>query len=705
MNKQFAYSQIVETPEAKKRLSHRKSKQVINPYISFEMRYRRLFETAKDGILILDPITAKIVDANPFIVHLMGSTQADVIGKELWEIGLFRNRDESKQAFNDLKINRYIRFDDMPLLRTNGENVEVEFVSNVYQVNNIDVIQCNIRDITERKQKDRALRENEQLLSKTQQIAKIGSYNYSFYNNEIKWSDEMYNIFGLQKTNFTLTAESFMDCIHPFDKSSILIWIRQTTLGNQQSELDFRIVKPDGNIRNIYGTGILQIDKDGKPIQIIGSMQDITERKSAEKALKDKEMHLQAQNAEILKLNKEYLTMNEHLSSSLIRIQQMNEDLIISKNKAEESDKLKSAFLANISHEIRTPMNAIMGFSELLTDPDLTESKSIRYVQIIDASCNQLLTVISDIIDISKIEADQVIIEKEPVNISTLLEDIHATYKNQIYSPLVNLVYDFKPELGIVETETDKNRVKQVLCNLLNNALKFTHEGEVRFGINIKDDFIEFYVNDTGIGIAAVDQDIVFERFRQVEKTKVHVYGGNGLGLSISKAMVEKLGGEIMFSSEPGKGSNFRFTIPYLTNINAPEPLKHLKIGNIAENWYGKTILIAEDDISSHAYIEEILSLSKAKTFHAWNGEKAIEMVKEHPEISLVLMDIKMPIIDGDKATKIIKKTNPKLPIIAITAHALNHDKAQALQSGFDNYISKPIHKKDLLELIAFYLN
>jgi len=697
--------QLVESPGKGKRVGKPDHPHVKNSFSNSETRYRRLFETAKDGILILNPITAKIVDANPFIVKLLGYPLDNIIGKQLWEIGLFRNKEESKQAFSELKTNHYIRFDDMPLQRSNGQKVEVEFVSNVYQVNNIDVIQCNIMDISERKLTDRNLRESEELLSKTQQIAKIGSYKFNFNNDEIKWSDEMYNIFGVHKDLFLVTIESFLACIHPEDRDSLLSWIRQTTVGENREMLDFRIIKPGGEIRNLFGTGILQIDPDGKPTQIIGSIQDITERKSAEQELRDNEIHLQEQNAEILALNKGYLALNAEITENLSRIKRMNKDLVIAKDKAEESDNLKSAFLANISHEIRTPMNAIMGFSELLTDRDLPEGKSIRYAQIIDASCNQLLTVISDIIDISKIEAGQVIIDNELINISTLMEEIHATYKKQVYPPKIKLVYDSKPGFRSVETETDKNRVKQVLCNLLNNALKFTQEGEVRFGIDVKEKFIEFYVQDSGIGIALKDQEIIFERFRQVENTKAHVYGGNGLGLSISKALVEKLGGKLTFNSDPGKGSTFRFSIPYTHNAITAETAKNPKDSNPHGNWAGKTILIVEDDTSNHTYIEELLSVSKAKTLHAWNGEKAIEMVKDNPDISLILMDIKMPVINGDNATRIIKKTNPKLPIIALTAYALNQDKAKALQAGFDNYISKPIHKEDLLELIAIYLN
>ncbi|NVO18858.1 MAG: PAS domain S-box protein [Bacteroidetes bacterium] len=680
-------------------------KRDISSFISSELRYRRLFESAKDGILILDPLTAKIVDANPFIVNLLGYSLEEIIGKQLWEIGVFRNKEESKKAFSQLKMNRYIRFDDMPLLRKNGQKVEVEFVSNVYEVSRIDVIQCNIRDITQRKLTERILRESEQLLSKTQKIAKLGSFKFNFDNEELTWSDEMFNIFGVSKEVFNPTISSFINYIHPNDRDSMAAWVRDTTLGENPGELEFRIVRPDKTIIDIFGSGILLIDQDGKPSNIIGSLQDITERKHSEKALKDSEAHLKEQNVEILTLNEGYQALNEELKSTLQRIQKMNTDLVAARDKAEESDRLKSAFLANISHEIRTPLNAIMGFSDLLIDPDLSKAKIEQYVQIINVNGNQLLTVISDIIDISKIVTGEMTLNTELVSIDGLLKEIFTTYSKQIRKNDLKLSYYSNPEYSDIDTITDLNRVKQVLCNLLNNAIKFTQKGEILFGFNLTGNNIEFFVKDTGIGIAPGDQDSVFERFRQVEETLSRKFGGSGLGLSISKALVEMLGGTISLKSELGKGSTFFFTIPLTFNLNSHDHSNiHLQI-NQTRQWADKTILIVEDEDSNHMYLDEVLSPTGVSLLHAWNGEKAIEMVKSNPGISLILMDIKMPLVNGFEATQKIKLSKPELPIIALTAYALNQDRTKALQAGFDNYLSKPVLKDALLELLDHYLN
>ena len=400
-----------------------------------EIRYRRLFETAKDGILILDFETGNILEANPFIVNIIDYPLVEVIGKKLWQIGLFSNKGESEQAFIELKINGYIRFEDMPIKRRNGSIVEVEFISNVYLEDETKVIQCNIRDITK--------------------------------------------------------------------------------------------------------------------------------RKNAENALTTSEENLKKQNFEYSNLNKEYALLNKELNLSINRVQHINNDLIISKSKAEESDQLKSAFLANMSHEIRTPMNSILGFSELILGPVLSKEELDRYIQIICASSQQLLSIISDIVDISKIEAGQFSVQSETVDINKLMNELLLTYKKIVGPKKLKLqLLTDRPD-SLVQIKTDGNRIKQIFSNLLSNAIKFTKEGKIEFGYKTKANFIEFYVKDQGIGIAPKDQSIVFDHFTQAKAANGVLNSGNGLGLSISKALVEKLGGTIRVDSEFGRGSTFVFTIPY----------------------------------------------------------------------------------------------------------------------------------------------
>ena len=293
------------------------------------------------------------------------------------------------------------------------------------------------------------------------------------------------------------------------------------------------------------------------------------QKRKADEALKASLHDLKIQNEEYHALNIEYSFLNEQLKRTLESIKKMNAELLIAKSKAEESDKLKSAFLANMSHEIRTPLNGIMGFSSLLKDPDLSKEKTERFLHIIDSSGKQLLNIINDILDISKIEAGQIYITFNDVNINEIVEELHQQFTKE--AELKNLSMVLNPDHldKIIVTRTDENRLRQIFCNLLSNAIKFTTNGKIEFGLTIKENFIEFYVRDSGIGIAPGDISIIFEPFRKVASTITQLYGGTGLGLAISKALVEKMGGTITLLSNPGEGSKFVFTIPYLDGIDS----------------------------------------------------------------------------------------------------------------------------------------
>jgi signal transduction histidine kinase/CheY-like chemotaxis protein len=415
-------------------------------------------------------------------------------------------------------------------------------------------------------------------------------------------------------------------------------------------------------------------------------------------------IHLKKLYSELSLKEKILSDTKEEYQATLNRIQKINSDLVEAKEKAEEADKLKTAFLANMSHEIRTPMNAIIGLSSFLTEPGLSKEKTEDFVEIINSSSQQLLTIIDDIVDISKIEAGQVSIVSESVNINKLLKEIYVIYLKPAESKKIGLSFSCEQPDDLIQTMTDKNRVKQVFCNLLNNAIKFTGEGEIEFGYTIKEKFVEFYVKDNGIGIASENRSFIFDRFRQVGTLDSRMYGGIGLGLSISKGLVEKMGGTIWVNSELGKGSTFYFTIPYIEGNNtAGIPYKSIK-SPAYTNWENKTILIVEDDMNNYTYIEKILLLTNIKILHAWNGMEAIELLKNHSEISLVLMDFKMPVLDGYEATRLIKEFRPELPIIAQTAYAFSNDKTKAFDAGCNDYLSKPFQKDIIIEAIGKYL-
>lgn len=424
-------------------------------------------------------------------------------------------------------------------------------------------------------------------------------------------------------------------------------------------------------------------------------------KRAAELVLANKEVRFQKK--EKGKRAAEYAVLNEELTDSINQIRKINIELKFAKEKAEESDMLKSMFLANMSHEIRTPMNSIMGFSDLLLEQGLPDEKKESYVQIIHSSSLQLLSVISDILDISKIEAGQINLSSDLIDVNKLINELFQTYVKTVKHKNNRFICSCQKPKETIQTISDGNRIKQVLCNLLDNSIKFTNDGEIEIGYKMKGDFIEFFVKDSGIGILPENHELIFQRFRQVDATDNRRIGGNGLGLSISKALVHKLGGSMQLKSSIGEGSEFSFTIPIVDKRNSilyeqseNSPLNYL-------NGEGKTILIAEDETNSYAYIEEILSASKVNIIHAWNGSEAVEFVKNNSDITLVLMDIKMQEMDGYEALRNIKKIRPNLPVIAQTAYALNLDRTQSMQVGFDNYISKPIAKNALIDLITGY--
>lgn len=382
-----------------------------------------------------------------------------------------------------------------------------------------------------------------------------------------------------------------------------------------------------------------------------------------------------------------------------------NLELSLALNKAEESDRLKSAFLANMSHEIRTPMNGIIGFSSLLSDEELSATKRKEYVEIIVNSSNQLLAIINDILDISRIEAGQTELNFEEVSVNSLFDNLALFYGSKAAAKDI----EFRVIKPLPDDEsiiiTDRSKLQQVLDNLLNNAFKFTSEGHITLGYEKKDQKVRFYVEDTGIGISPIDQEKIFERFMQVESTFSRSYGGTGLGLSISKGLVELLGGKIKVSSVPGQGSAFQFVLPgrqIIKSVKLPVPQANGRNQQLGLN--GLTILITEDETYNYLFLAEMITGLRGHVLHAKNGLDAVEACQSHPEIDLVLMDIKMPVMNGLEATRQIRTFNPNVPIIAQTAYALGGDKEKALAAGCNDYLTKPILKSDLLNCLARHL-
>jgi CheY-like chemotaxis protein len=339
----------------------------------------------------------------------------------------------------------------------------------------------------------------------------------------------------------------------------------------------------------------------------------------------------------------------------------------------------------------------------LLTDSGIEEDKKTEYLHHIIKSSNTLLSLIDDIIDISKIEAGQLTISKSEFNINSLIKELFESFDESNTNEKVKLKLVLPLDSDNFEIDSDPLRIRQVLTNLIGNALKFTEKGTVEVGYKTegkgKESKVKFYVSDTGIGIPKDMHNTVFERFRQVDETTSRKFGGTGLGLAISKRIVELLGGEIWVDSKPGKGSTFYFTLPF---VEQEEDTAHEneKFWSYQYNWKGKTILVAEDEETNYELIKAALHKTKVVLIWAVNGAEAVDICKANKNIDLVLMDIRMPKMNGYEATKKIKSFRKELPVIALTAYAMAEDGAKSIEAGCDEYFSKPIRPSKLLAAI-----
>lgn len=381
--------------------------------------------------------------------------------------------------------------------------------------------------------------------------------------------------------------------------------------------------------------------------------------------------------------------------------------LVKAKLKAEESDKLKSSFLSNLSHEIRTPINAIVGFNELLMNTEVGKEEQQEYLSVIDKSGKNLIAIIDDLIEMSKIESHQTRPNYTAVNMESCIKDLYDSIK--ITNKKAKKI-DFKlienKNSAPYPIKTDEVKLKQIITNLVTNALKFTEQGSVEFGYEIDEpnNKVVFKVKDTGFGIDEKNQLYIFDRFRRVGGDHTIKIGGLGLGLAISKAYAEMLGGTIALESKLGKGSEFYFTIPleYVKSQNITvQPVNELTISKGEEEG---TILIAEDDNINFLLFQKVMKAKNYKIIRAENGQEAVDICFNNPNIDLVLMDIKMPIMDGFEALEKIAPIRPNLPIIAQTAFSSNEDKDRILKAGFTDYITKPINRERLFEIIDVIL-
>jgi hypothetical protein len=626
--------------------------------------FKRMVESSSQGMGITD-IDGKILYANPGLLKMLGVDDlSDIIH-------------EDALKFQDKNQKKYMQEIILPQVKKEGSwvgelpiisksNTVIDAIQNIFVIpdkNGNPLYLGNIiTDIRGQKRIETALRESETLYKQLINTSPDAICLFDLEGKTILISPRTHELFQIPHQEVS-KGRNIKEFIHEKDlpraeKNLANLLIEESSSSNQYTLKTFKGNTFEGEI-----SSALIRDENNQPVSILSLIRDITDRKKAEN------------------------------------------ELILAKEKAEESDKLKSAFLANMSHEIRTPMNGIIGFASLLNDPDLSFEKRAEYINVINSNSKNLLHLIEDIIDIAKIEAGQLSIKKSPFNLNTLLDEVYAMF-NELMEKTTNKDVELRinsPKINDPVIFTDEHRLRQILANLLSNAVKFTETGYIEFGYKItSDNFYQFHVRDTGVGISPDKIELVFDRFRQADGSPTRKHGGTGLGLAICKNLVKLLGGSIWAESELDKGSTFHFTIPFHRDKTAektPREEPNEESGRKI-SLDGYTILVAEDELVNFTFLELLLKKNGAALIHASNGKEALEVVTKNPAVDLVLMDIKMPVMNGYEATGLIKKERPALPIIAQTAYAMEEEKKKCLALGCDDYISKPVEPLILFKKI-----
>jgi PAS domain S-box-containing protein len=516
-----------------------------------------------------------------------------------------------------------------------------------------------ITDITERKQSEKALRESEERYRAIFENVQDVYYETSINGTILEVSPSIQILSKGQYKMDDLMGSSMTGYYAEPKEREILLSELQTKGAITDFEVIFK--NRDGSRVPCSISAKLVLDVNGHPEKIIGSMHDITDRKNVTEALK------------------------------------------MAKEKAEASDKLKTEFLNNISHEVRTPLNGILGFAEIISMPDLSEEEKNDSIAMLFESSNRLLNTITNYMDISLIASGNLTVHIKDCIPAGILRKIYNNFETVCGNKHLNFILEIPDKYEKFVMNSDPEICQKIISHFIDNAIKFTAKGSIRFGFNLSSGDLEFFVKDTGIGIGPDSFNTIFDRFVKESQGPYKVSEGSGLGLSISRGMADAIGGKIRLDSKPGVGSCFFLTIPIKTDKETHSP--DVPVKDMKDVGKGSLILVAEDDETNFYYLNALLTRETgAKILHAANGREAIDLFKANRDINLILMDIKMPEIDGFEATRQIKLIDKNVPIIAITAYAMSGDEERIVSAGCDGYLSKPINRKSLLEKVAEFI-
>jgi PAS domain S-box-containing protein len=632
-----------------------------------ETRYRQLFESAKEGILILDAETGTIIDINPYLTEKLGHSHDQFIGKVIWKIEFFKDIFNNQNKFIELLHKQYVHYDDLPLKTSDGKQINVEFISNMYLAEYKKVIQCRLRDITDRKQASytRSLIEaSKDPLVAISPEGKITDMNEAFTN-----------ITGMRREQ--IKGTDFFDYFMETQKAREVY----EEIFAKGFVADYPLTLMDFKKTEVLFNGSVYKDEVGNIIGAVAVARDITERKKNETKLM------------------EALEIAEHATGVAEEAKRKAESATL---LAENAVKAKQQFLSNMSHEIRTPMNAIIGFTKVVLKTDLSD-KQKEYLTAIKLSGDALIVLINDILDLAKVDAGKMTFEQVPFKMSLSIAAMLHLFEIKIQEKNLELVkiYDDKiPEILI----GDPVRLHQIILNLISNAVKFTNRGKIVVGVHMLNEndekvTIEFSVEDTGIGIAKDKINNIFENFQQATSDTSRLYGGTGLGLSIVKQLVESQGGIISVKSKVNVGSTFSFILNFLkTNAETESDLELVELNTDIKNI---KVLVVEDIALNQLLMKTLLDDFGFEREIADNGKIAIEKLQTS-NYDIILMDLQMPEMNGFEATDYIRnKMNSKIPIIALTADVTTVDLAKCKAVGMNDYIAKPVDERLLYNKIV----
>ena len=625
--------------------------------------FEYFLKNSQDLVCIVDyNMYFKVV--NDAFVTMLGYSREELLSKPFLE---FIHPDDLESTLSIFQfvteISPLIDFENR-YIKKNGDFVILQWKANLNRNN--DLVYATARDITDIRKTQEKLLSSEKSLNEAQKIAKIGSWDFNLITQELNWSNELYEIFEFEKIpNDTELYGKYLSCFLPEDAEILRMNINKTIANRMPYEMEHQIILPNQTVKWVFCSGVSMVDENDNVVALKGVVQDITQKKQIDDTIKAKE-------------------------------------------KAEASNKAKSDFLANMSHEIRTPLNGIVGFTDLLLKTNFDKDQ-LEYLVTVNESANTLMEIINNILDFSKIESGKLELSSEEIDLYELTSQIINLFKYEANYKNIDLLLDIEKDVPQFILG-DSFRLKQILVNLLSNAMKFTFSGHIKLKISQVEttetiSSIKFSVIDTGIGIKVQNQKKIFQSFIQADNTTTRKYGGTGLGLAISSQLLALKNSELKLSSSYGVGSEFYFIIAFAkSNQEQNDSIVEMTIEKNNQNKPIKSlenykILIAEDNKINMLLAKTLVKkiISNCVIIEATNGYDAAALA-EIEEPDLILMDIQMPIQNGYDATVAIRKSKNciDIPVIALTAGVLNGEREKCISHGMSDYITKPIVYTDL---------